>query len=98
LGFERRRSVPGRSRPASTGYTSAPLHLRLSFIKGIFAMRHKFKANQTVTYSPTGFGGSHRNVKFEIVRLLPEEHGINQYRIKSVLDGHERVAMESELS
>ena len=61
-------------------------------------MTHKFKPSQTVTYTPAGLGGTNRNVKFEIVRLLPEEHGINHYRIKSVLDGHERVATESELS
>lgn len=35
--------------------------------------------------------------QFRIVRLLPVEHGIRQYRIKSVKDGHERVVMESEL-
>jgi hypothetical protein len=61
-------------------------------------MSHKFKTRQTVTYSPAGLGGTDRNVKFEIVRLLPAEHGINHYRLKSVMDGHERVAMESEIS
>jgi hypothetical protein len=61
-------------------------------------MSHKFKTSQRVTYNPAGMGGSDRNGKFEIVRLLPEEHGINHYRIKSVLDGHERVATEGELS
>ncbi|HUZ72169.1 MAG TPA: hypothetical protein VMU87_04230 [Stellaceae bacterium] len=61
-------------------------------------MTHKFKTRQTVTYFPAGPGGADRNVKFEIVRLLPSERGINQYRLRSILDGHERVAMESELS
>ena len=61
-------------------------------------MTHKFRARQTVTYSPSGLGGADRNVKFEIVRVLPAERGVNQYRLKSILDGHERVALESELS
>jgi hypothetical protein len=30
--------------------------------------------------------------------LLPIEHGIRRYRIKSLKDGHERVAIESELA
>jgi FAD synthase len=42
--------------------------------------------------------GSERQGAFEIVRLLPEEHGIHQYRLKSMQDGRERVAMEEELS
>lgn len=61
-------------------------------------MAHKFKPTQTVTYVPTGVGGADRNVKFEIIKLLPEEHGVYHYRLKSLLDGHERVARESELS
>jgi hypothetical protein len=60
-------------------------------------LTHKFKAKQMVTYTPAGAGGADRNAKFEIVRLLPAERGINQYRLKSILDGHERVALESEL-
>lgn len=60
-------------------------------------MAHKFKLRQLVTLAPAG-SGTGRNVKFEVVRLLPEEHGINHYRIKSLLDGHERVVTESELS
>jgi len=34
---------------------------------------------------------------FKIVRVMPSERGIQQYRIKSVTDGHERVVMESDL-
>jgi hypothetical protein len=32
------------------------------------------------------------------VRLLPEENGHFQYRIKSPRDGHERIALEGELA
>jgi hypothetical protein len=34
---------------------------------------------------------------FKIVRLLPEDRGIRHYRIKSVMDGHERVVTEGEI-
>jgi hypothetical protein len=60
-------------------------------------MTHKFKAGQKVTLAPSGYG-SNRQTNFQVVRPLPSERGINQYRIKSVVDGHERVALESELS
>jgi hypothetical protein len=57
---------------------------------------HKFKAGQAVTVAPRRydprFGGS-----FRIVRVLPDERGNNQYRIRSVVDGHERVVMEGEI-
>lgn len=35
---------------------------------------------------------------YEVVRKLPEEQGVFQYRIKSTADGHERVVLESELA
>jgi hypothetical protein len=36
--------------------------------------------------------------RFEIVRLMPTEHGLRQYRIRSLIDGHERMALEVELA
>ena len=36
--------------------------------------------------------------QFEILRALPIEHGVAQYQIKSLKDGHQRVAMESDLA
>ena len=53
---------------------------------------YKFKTGQTVAMV-TGPRG-----QFKIVRPLPEERGINLYRIKSATDGHERVVMEGEIS
>ena len=58
---------------------------------------HKFKAGQTVELlrkqelhvKPLGM--------FEVVRLMPIEHGEWQYRIRSLADGHERVVLEAEL-
>jgi hypothetical protein len=35
--------------------------------------------------------------KFEVVRLMPEERDIKQYRIRSLLDGQEWMALEGEL-
>lgn len=35
---------------------------------------------------------------FRIVRLLPTENGMKQYRVQSVVDGHERVVSEAELA
>jgi hypothetical protein len=56
----------------------------------------KFARGQNVTMRQSRF---HRapNDTFEIVRSLPAERGDRQYRIKSLRDGHERVAMESAL-
>ena len=57
---------------------------------------HKFKIGRTISFvhsdlRPTPLG------QFEILRTLPIEHGIVQYRIKSLKDGHQRVVMESDL-
>jgi hypothetical protein len=35
---------------------------------------------------------------FQIVRVLPSERGVNQYRVKSTQDGRERVVMEDEVA
>ena len=57
---------------------------------------HKFKVGQSVELlrneqhlKPLGL--------FEIVRIMPTEHGARQYRIRSLADGHERMALETEL-
>jgi hypothetical protein len=60
-------------------------------------MAHKFKAGQTVRLHLGPDIGKTRG-NFKVVRLLPSEHGINQYRIKSDADGHERVVIESQVS
>ena len=60
---------------------------------------HKFAVGQTVRFSP------HRDQEpatkgglFKIVRLLPEAGGVPQYRVKSEIDGHERVVREDQLA
>jgi hypothetical protein len=57
---------------------------------------HKFKIGQTVTVATRRYGTTPVG-SFSIVRALPTEHGIKQYRIKSDADGHERVVSEAEL-
>lgn len=58
---------------------------------------HKFRTGQTVQLVPGHYGAARRG-GFRVVRLLPEEHGTKQYRIKSIMDGHERVVTEEELT
>jgi hypothetical protein len=58
---------------------------------------HKFKAKQLVDFVAWDFRLTPLG-QFEIVRVLPVEWGVCQYRIKSIKDGHERVVLESELS
>ena len=58
---------------------------------------HKFKLGQSVDFIakdslPKPLG------QFEIVRVMPTEHGLRQYRIKSLTDGHERMVVEAELA
>jgi hypothetical protein len=58
---------------------------------------HKFHVGQTVELI-----GMQRSLGpplggFEIMRLMPTENGRHQYRIRSLLDGHARMANESEL-
>ena len=58
--------------------------------------QYKFKAGQAVqlrgragAWLPSGL--------FNVVRTLPSDGRQNQYRLKSVKDGHERVATEGEI-
>lgn len=57
----------------------------------------KFKAGQTVN-SIKSANSAIPQGRYQIVRLLPADGVVNQYRIKSVSDGHERVVRESELA
>jgi hypothetical protein len=58
---------------------------------------HKYKVGQSLQFSPNMFESSARKGSYTVVRLLPPENGCNQYRIKSFLDGHERVVREDQL-
>ena len=60
---------------------------------------HKFVVGQVVHFTP---GRAERDQvsqrQFKIVRLLPETANVFQYRIKSQVDGHERVVREDQLA
>jgi hypothetical protein len=61
---------------------------------------HKFTVGQTMRFAPDrqerhqlAAGQS----RFKIIRLLPEAGNVLQYRVKSQVDGHERVVREDQL-
>ena len=58
---------------------------------------HKFKLGESVEIAPSDLRLKQLGA-FKIVRVLPSERGIQQYRVKSAMDGHERVVMESDLA
>ncbi|MBI1777731.1 MAG: hypothetical protein HYR63_20520 [Proteobacteria bacterium] len=58
---------------------------------------HRYKVGQVVD-ARTLVRGVVPPGRYEVVRRLPAQEGDNQYRVKSVRDGHERVVRESELT
>lgn len=58
---------------------------------------HKFKLGQSVEFVANDLRPKPLGM-FKVVRVMPSERGIQQYRIKSVIDGHERMVMESDLA
>ena len=58
---------------------------------------HKFKLGQSVEFAASDLRLKPLG-RFTIVRVMPSERGIQQYRVKSVVDGHERMAMEGDLT
>jgi hypothetical protein len=59
---------------------------------------HKFAIGQTVRFSPDRQQASAVRGQFKVVRLLPETASVLQYRVKSQVDGHERVVREDQLA
>jgi hypothetical protein len=59
---------------------------------------HKYQVGQVVDFTPGALTLETSIGKYEIVRHLPPEGPENQYRIKSVLDSHERVVRESQIA
>ena len=59
---------------------------------------HKFKVGQTVELLRNREANLVPLGAFEVIRIMPTEHGYRQYRIRSLIDGHERMAMEAELA
>lgn len=62
---------------------------------------HKYRVGQTVRFTKTTLGGNFGATPagyFRVLRLLPDARGSNQYRVESTSDGHQRVAVESEIA
>jgi hypothetical protein len=57
----------------------------------------KFKLGQSVEFVASDLRLKPLGL-FKVVRVMPSERGIQQYRIKSATDGHERIAMEGDLA
>jgi len=59
---------------------------------------HRFKVGQLVDFSPGRLSALASSREYKIIRLLPVEGGVRQYRIKGVTEPYERIAKESELT
>jgi hypothetical protein len=59
---------------------------------------HRFAVGQAVMFSPDREQEHKKGALFKIVRLLPEAGNAFQYRVKSEIDGHERVVREDQLT
>jgi hypothetical protein len=58
---------------------------------------HKFQVGQFVRITPSPLWAAPAG-RYEIVRLMPPQGANNQYRVKFVDDGHERMVKESDLT
>lgn len=59
--------------------------------------QHSFSIGEEVRLSPSIFDRAAVGGAYCVVRLLPAEGTDPQYRLRSLLDGHERVARECQL-
>ena len=74
----------------------------LRLMKGLNRMDpHKYRVGQTVRFTKTTLGGgigATPSGYSRVLRLLPDAQGRNQYRVESTSDGHQRVAVETEIA
>jgi len=62
---------------------------------------HKYRVGQTVRFNRNMQGinlGAAPSGNFRVVGLLPDTQGRNQYRVESINDGQQRVAVETEIA
>lgn len=95
LARRRSRGIAQRRR-ARAGDASDAANIRSSGNLSGLVLGHKFRIGEAVTLLPSHYGANRRG-RFAVTCLLPQDHGINQYRLKSTTDGHERIANENEL-
>lgn len=58
---------------------------------------HSFTVGQSIEFVPGRFDGSAPGGIYTVVRLLPNDSGDREYRVKNIRDGHERVVRESQI-
>ena len=58
---------------------------------------HKFVVGQTLYFSPGLGRDSQSKGRYKVVRQLPETGNMFQYRIKSEMDGQERIVREDQV-
>jgi hypothetical protein len=58
---------------------------------------HKFTIGQSLYFSPGSGEESKSKGRYKVVRQLPETGNMLQYRIKSEMDGQERVVREDQI-
>ena len=58
---------------------------------------HKFAVGQALNFSSAIGGESKSKGRYKVVRQLPETGNMLQYRIKSEMDGQERVVREDQI-
>jgi hypothetical protein len=63
----------------------------------IRASGHKYRVGQAVEFFPNRGIDHKAKGRYTIVRLLPMDGNIPQYRVKHKTDGHERMVRENEL-
>ena len=59
---------------------------------------HKYVLGQSVRFVPDRHQANTVRGHFKVTRLLPEAASVLQYRVKSQVDGHERVVREDQLA
>jgi len=65
--------------------------------RNVLRFVHQYRVAQAVEFFPAS--GIDRKAKgqYTVVRLLPMDGAIAQYRVRNKMDGHERVVSENEL-
>ena len=59
---------------------------------------HKFRVGERLRFRANNLTTSQSGI-YEVIALMPEERGAGfQYRLKSTVDNHQRVALEDALS
>ncbi len=58
---------------------------------------HKFAVGQALQFSPSLGEDPKRRGRYKVVRQLPQTGTMLQYRIRSEMDGHERVVREDQI-